>query len=221
MAFLDLVATSADLFIGVGESERKFPLLTYRVRLGRRELVELPTGENLGDLDGRVTLVTEIESAPGDDKAVGVMHYSERFDSDFDSFAARYLVQVRVSESQLRDLISSARAGRIPSNIGVEVEGMEYGHLPDGSDKKWDTKSSPRLKVSSLQLTLPLAGPAADDDMEADPRTDATPPTKAQLNLLAEKMDLLTAVTQRGLRGLTWALVIIGFVGVYLYRNHI
>lgn len=62
------------------------------------------------------------------------------------------LIRVQQSATAFDALLNTLRAGRLPTEIFVCVEGMEK----KGDWTKWDTASLPKLVVSSTSLEIPL-----------------------------------------------------------------
>ena len=140
MAGIEFVATSARYYTSVGEYQNSAPGLSYGVRLADGEAMELATGENFKELEGNVSLRTSATSVPLHVKQVGTFHYFEGHADPFEPSGPSYIVEVVVTAQQLNDLLVAARTGRIPSQIFVHVENMEYDWRPDGSGRSGITR---------------------------------------------------------------------------------
>lgn len=156
---LNFLAKSADLYIGV---RVPFPCpvgLTFRVQLILAE-IELATKDDFNDLDGRITILPEVEGAEDTRDGIGMMNFVEAVKTDYHNSPASWIADARIPKSQFDELLASVRAGQIPSNISIYVDGrevgLEFGWDPDGSEKKWDNRTYPKLKVAAVSFQIPL-----------------------------------------------------------------
>ncbi len=200
------------------------PGLSYKVRLAKNEWIELSTGFTIVDkkssavgldeekarrereefrpLEGGLWVSEENdESNEADRNGIGRITYWPA-DGDL-SFVDSYSVEVLVPKVTFNELLAATRVGRIPSHIGIKVEGMDFGSAPDGSMKKWDNKAFPELDVTSVDFTFSERPTVFDE---------ASPPTRSQVNELSEKLDRL----ESGLRTLLWAVLGIGVLMLIL-----
>ncbi len=219
MAQATFEATSAALLGSAGAHERASPGLSYDVRLGRGESISLTTSENFADLQGHLRLYPDTDPRRGQDKATGFIAYLEARSAVHDSCPPSYLIQIWVPDVYFDELVSAARHGRIPSNMHVDIEGMDYDWQPDGSGKKWDNKESQHLKVTSFDFTLPLFLPPSTDEYQRSPSEEGMSPTRAQFDHLVQRIDRQTAETNERLTGLFWLAIIVGLV-ILWFRWH-
>lgn len=216
MAIVNFEAFSAELFASMGEFEKKSPGLSFGVRLAQRESIKLASGEKFEDLDGRVTVLPDTEAPGEDQKGFGTLHHFAACDDDFDPFPPSFIVQTVLPKHQFNELLSAAKLGRVPSVISVDIEGMEYDWQPDGSGKKWDNKTSPKLDVKSVRFNVPLASLSQDTDAEPRLCDNAMPPTRLQFEQLSQGIDRQGIEISKALKALLWAIIILGGVVVLL-----
>jgi|SRR5262249_51977384 len=186
------------------------PQLSYEVQLNRGEYIKLSSGENFRN--GVITIFPETDESNGDDrKTVGSIYYAPGFEDSDDlrlSSSATYEIRVLVPRVRFDELLATARLGRLPSQIWIHVEGMEY-RSPDGSSKEWDNKAFPRLAVESVDFYIPLAY-LTKDDKSTDAWGEVFPPTRSQINELSQKLDLLATDINSALRLLLWSVLVMG-----------
>lgn len=214
MAIIDFEAISADLSIGIGETEGSY--LSFRVRLSGNESVTLSTGESFDDLNGRVTVKPDRGEQREQEKQVGSVHYLEAFDDDIHPQPASYIVQATLPPNRFIELLSAAQFGRVPSEISVSIEGMEYDWQPDGSGKKWDNKNSPYLPVSSVNFLVPLLPFKQGEQTEMSHAEQLLPATRQQAEKIIESLDRRIAGVDEKLKQIIWAIVVLGGLLVYL-----
>jgi hypothetical protein len=193
--WLDAISVTLDNLFG------HLPRLTYQVHLPRHHYVELATGENFTDINGSVTILRDVGDSTEREEGVGSMRYVAPFrDSIEGPLPGAYGVEARVAPFTFDELLAAARIGRLPSFF-VDVEGLKFSGLPDGSGTKWDNKALPCLKITSIRFTLPLIT-ATDPDA-------SSPPSRSQVAQLSQRIDQFgTAITRR-LLWLLWALLAI------------
>jgi hypothetical protein len=206
MAIIEFEAISANLFASVGDFKEKYPVLSFRVRLAQGESMNLTSGEMFGELDGQVTVFPETTEAQEQLSGFGTLRYFAAIDDDFHSYPPNFIIQAALHMRQFEQLLSAAKLGRIPSEISVDVEGMEYDWRPDGSGKKWDNKASPRLPVNSVRFSVPLVCISDDDSSERHVSESAMPATRLQMDQLMQRLDSHS----KTLRHIFWAVVVLG-----------
>ncbi len=189
VAYVHFEATDAALSVG------KEPHLSYQVRLCGEKMywsIILSTEEKFEDLNGYIRVFPETDGSNEDDrKGIGWIVY-------LPEAPACYEVKVSVPKVQFDELLAAARLGRVPSDISVGVEGMDYvGHGVD--DLKWDNKTSPRLIVASIDFTF-----------------EVFPPTRSQLNELSEKLELVGIEIKTGFKSLLY--LVIGVLALMLMQ---
>ena len=206
MSIIDFEPVGAELFGGVGEFEKGYPGLSFKIQLAQGESLTLSSGEKSSELDGRVTVFPGTEEAEK-----GTLSYFPARNDEFYAFPPQFIVQTALPLNQFNELLSAAKLGRMPSTISVEIEGMDYDWQPDGSGKKWDNKALPRLAVSSMRFSVPLVVSHADDDSAQRGVTEnGMPATRQQLDQLMDRLDKVSSETNKALKKILWALVIVG-----------
>lgn len=238
VAMVSFEPTGANL--GVADKYQDQLVLSYRVQLARiyphrasRESITLSTEEKFEDLDSRISVLAETNELKNVDdrlhdrhlledgeKGIGFIQYVPAFSDDLGLYCrASCGVRVFVPKVTFDELLASARLGRLPSHISVEVEGMQYDWQPDGSGKKWDNKAFPELAVTSISFgTVPLVAQAMSSDFDQDLYNQILPPTRSQFNELAEKLGSLAIAIKTGLRSLLWAVLVIGTLILFFLR---
>jgi hypothetical protein len=215
MAIIEFEAISADLSVSVGEFEKKHPILSFRVQLIQGESMKLSSDEKFEDLDGRVTVFPDIGELQENQNAFGTLHYFAAHDDDFHPFPPSFIIQATIPASQFDELLSAAKLGRIPSEISVDIEGMEHDWQPDGSGKKWDNKASPRLPVNSVRFSVPLTPYAEEDGSERRPSENSMPAIRLQADQLMQRLDSHSSEISKTLKHVFWAVVILGGLLVF------
>lgn len=171
-------------------------MITFDLELAQRETVKTPEGEDLGQLDWRLTLnrYEALSDRPEHLENVGVMMF-------LDSDSPSCFIKIAVLEPEFDGLLAALQVGRMPSRISVEVKGLSYGHDPEGRDKVWNTKQDNHAAVNAVTqvaFTLPIGaeylGSAADGK-------DALPPT-------ASRIDAAQAEVRHELQGIRRALAL-------------
>lgn len=164
---LNFLAKSAYLYIGV---RVPFPCpvgLTFQVQLIWSE-IELATKDDFNDLDKRITILPEAEGAEDTCDGIGKMNFVESIKTDYQNVPAFWIADVRIPKPQFDELLTSVRAGQIPSNVLIYVDqrevGLEFGWDPDGSELKWDNKTYPKLQVAAVSFQIPLHQSNSIDD---------------------------------------------------------
>lgn len=198
------------------------PRLFYSARLGPDNYIKLSTGKNLEDLKGSISVFPETgdtlpgspdekdpytESEKKSPKVIGRIIYVPTYRHDGMSVPPSYEIQTIVPKISFDELLMAAHRGRLPSSIYIEVDGMEYGSAPDGSEKKWDNKTLSRLNVTSIDFLVPLViTPQATTSQQPEAPDETFPPTRSQVNALLGRLDLLAI----GIKNLFWAILAIG-----------
>lgn len=201
--WFDAISVTLDNLFG------DLPRLTYQVHLTRHHYVELATGEKFTDLNGSVTILRDVGNSTEPQEGIGSMRYFAPFrDSIEGPIPGAYGLEAHVAPFTFDELLAAARIGRLPSFL-VDVEGMKFNGLPDGSGKNWDNKAYPRLKITSMRFTLPLIS-ATDPDA-------SSPPSRSQLAQLSQRIDQLGTGIARRLMWLLWALLAV--CAVILFRR--
>lgn len=138
-------------------------LLSYQISLKPFTEIELTTKENFKDLIGHVTIRAKTERSEEKSEGIGKMLYSPAIENVDARYAdnARYIVNVFVPKSQFDEILATARAGYIPSDVLISVSGMDYGC--DEDDLLWNNKTFPQLQVDSIALTIPLSLSSVSD----------------------------------------------------------
>ena len=206
---------SVDLSVSVGECERKHPILSFRVRLFQRESIMLSSDEKFENLVGRVTVLPDVGDSQENQNAFGALQYFAAHDDYIDPFPPSFIIQTTISANQFDKLLSAAKLGRIPSEISVDIEGMEYDWQPDGSGKKWDNKTSPRLPVNSIRFSVPLVPYAEEDGSERRTSENSMPATRLQVDQLIQHLDSHSSEFAKTLKHVFWAIVILGGLLVF------
>jgi hypothetical protein len=216
-------ATDANLYLYPDEQ----PRLSYRVQLARirphrasRESIQLSTEEKFEDVNSYINVFTETAELKSKDdrKCIGHITYVPAFDDRYgpDSTPACCDARLFVPKITFDELLATARLGRLPSSIWIEVEGMEYDWQPDGSGKKWDNKAFPELNIISINFSLPLIAQVTNNNIDQHPFDQVLPPTRSQFNDLSEKLDRIAIETRRGLRTLIWVVLLVGAIFLFL-----
>lgn len=156
---LNFLAKSAELYIGV---RVPFPCavgLIFRVQLLLPE-IELETKDDFNEIAGCITVLPEAESVEDAHDGIGMMSFVESSNNDHHKSPASWISDARIPKSQFDELLTSVRAGKIPSNISIYVDGREvgltFGWEPDGSEIRWDNRKYPKLKVAAVSFKIPL-----------------------------------------------------------------
>lgn len=215
MPQISLIPTRAVLHMSRGEtlgSQGDRSRFVFKVKPDRplTNEIRLSTGEKFNELDGTVTF--QLGSPPADwptlkarhtplggEKEmaiIGTLTYSEKYEGDLGSEPASYSVEVFIDPSQFDQLVRSARQGKLPAYISIDVvgEGIKYGWEPDGSGKEWDNKARPQLPVVWVGFGVILAADASDVEEEpqpGQPSLEDLPPTRAQVAQLMAKVSQL------------------------------
>jgi hypothetical protein len=194
------------------------PRLSYEVRLAKDEMIELSSGFSIIDKENpfekeenrknyRPLKGSLLILAQNDEPSEGGIGRIIYWPADGAvSFVDTYSVEVLVPKVTVDELLAAAHLGRLPSRIGIKVEGIDYGWAPDGSIKKWDNKAFPELDVISVDFTFSAR-------LKPD---EASPPTRSQVSELSEKLDRLAIQIYNDFRSLTWVVLGIGVLMLLL-----
>ncbi len=147
------------LDLGVGKSPHG-PMtdiaLVYSLRLPLREELVLSTGENVREM--RIALRITTARQLNDPDCTGAAYYSASWEAEgfFDPAGIHFDADVPPERFSL--LLALARAGKHPRRISLQVLGMKYAPLSDGSVKEWDTadKSKQKLLISYIDFSFSL-----------------------------------------------------------------
>ena len=150
--------------------------LALRAHLSRRETLTVATGEELKDFEIYVTLSRNtgeslqwFRNKTGLEKAIGAAHYFPARASDvLPGTSASLIFQAYLEEPEHAALMDFARAGCLPREVTVGVDGIEYGSAPDGSDTRWDTAARPIVPITSIDFSIPVSGGRMEDDQDDD-----------------------------------------------------
>jgi hypothetical protein len=162
----------------------------------------------------RLRLVSRGEDQNED---LGAIYYSERSeDAEMGSHPAHIAAEVRVPRDKFDELLSLARIGRYPSEIDLQVSGMEYGPGLAGESKEWDTSSTSKRKgiVTYVGFALPLGGAAIQEAAEESGAPLDQPVTAQVLQAFAAQLQAIK-------NSLWWILFfLIALLVVLLWRTH-
>lgn len=201
MALTTFQAIGASFPVGAGDHASDKELLGFKVVLAGRDRWELTSGDKLEDVDGGVSVVRASSVAGVNQPTIGAMHFFERYDDDFVPSPASYIAEVILPDKDYDKLWEAAKLGRLPE-ITLDIEGMEYGSMPDGTDKKWDNVAKKDLPVKSASFHVPLVIAPALDPQERTQAEHLMPATRLQMDQFAT---LMMGATNR----IFWALVVI------------
>lgn len=199
-------------------------VLTYRVQLPRWQSIELSNGLKLQDIEGMLSVQCGDAGVRGEAEALGTFQFSAAWQDDIDPEPPRYYGYLNVTADQFRELVDAARAGLLPSDVGLQVTGLTYGGLPDGSQKKWDIgdekeRFNDRMRqlVRDFRFTIPLA----DSRLPVDEDYDTAEELNAVWRLPISRRDLKAAVEAiansqkpviQAIKALGWTIAIIALV---------
>ncbi len=155
--------------------------------------------EYLSNFESLVVRNRPTENNP-ENKKVGLLCYCSaseaRYDSPFRPPCCQ--VEVLVPKFTFDEMLATARLGRLPSSIWVDVKGMDS---EIGRGWKWDNRAFANLDIVSIGFGgVPLVAPAA-----ANKSDDLPAPTYSQLGELSEKLDRI----RDNLANLRWAVLAI------------
>lgn len=173
-----------------GSSHRR---LLFRVRLPEWDALELTSGDKFGTVDAIVEVVPKGLPSEHSPDSFGTLSFVRS-----DARRASLTVWISMSNDQFEDLVSTAKLGRIPSEIRIYVAGVfgEYGmeYLPGygqggPSGKKWDNVAHPHVPLESVAFKVPLVTNYDPEFKEQFYHQDTTPPTWGQINRLLQALD--------------------------------
>lgn len=173
MAYLKLWLSECSSSFGVG-GYRDGWQARWNAKMDWLESVKLSTGKNLADMRG----IFSIRAFDGDrgEEPLGFLHHIEPYPGSEDGVVKaspeHYSVEVLLPEKDLVELLRLERQGHGATNVSVDVPELQYGVLPDGSDKKWalaeDANQS--LPVTGITFWFPTQpSEVVDDDDEHKP----------------------------------------------------
>jgi hypothetical protein len=198
VSVLHFEAIGADLFARVGEYGMSNPGLTYKVRPGLGQTVELATEEKFRDLPGSVTVLPDTERPQEEQAKTGALHYFEHVSGEIIE-PAQYNIRVYLPQAQFDQLLSAAQRGRLPSEISVYVLGMNsIPWVPDTSSFEWNNKSSPRLPLGSVQFHVPLIAESS------------TASSHAHVDELSQRIDRIGMEIKGSLKPLLYVILLLG-----------
>lgn len=192
-------------------------LLVHEVKLTWRERLELGTGEKLSEVEMHLTFretapeftdwaterTKDVEDTFGDkeDRVFGLMTYHSGWEDrdGLHSSPASILFELYAPPSVMASLVRFAENGRFIKQARVEVKGLDYGHAPDGSDKKWLKNADQKmLPIVNVDYDLPLLEQPDDEPEPGEPTTpvgaDLAPVLKETLKWLKGAVWLLAAI---------------------------
>lgn len=147
-AYLSFVATSALLRMGWGEDEFSRPVLSFRVQLATGKYITLSSGVRLHEIKGEMDFYAEDGDPHEGPKVLGGLRYLERMEL--------LSAELALPTSHFNELLSAAKIGRMPSHIGIRVEGLEYESQFVSELMKWDDEAFPKLSVTSAAFRIDL-----------------------------------------------------------------
>ncbi|MCW5576762.1 MAG: hypothetical protein KIT13_11770 [Burkholderiales bacterium] len=185
-------------------------ILSYSVKPFRpsRNEVRLSTGDKFENLEGTLSfrcerLGEDVLTVPKTDilgnekpgetvKATGLLTYWGAIEDELDPHPAAYFAEVWLKPEIFEHVLSTARLGKMPSQISIQVVGgIKIGWEPDGSGKEWDNKDHPNLPIISVSMDVYLGVDPSSVEESADfgePALDDFPPTRAQIVSLENQM---------------------------------
>ncbi len=202
MPYLDLIFTDPTITYGIGESLNPGWCIVYRTRVrGLRSRVELASGGDLAKLEGR----TFIRVGHIGEEVVGLLHHLPASPGDaerlIEHYDEAYSVEFAMTGEQVVALIEAERLGRGPTGVKAQVQKLQYGWAPDGSETEWDNISERSLPMRSASFYFDNEAKSVGDDDAPSPVPEH-PATAAVTTL---RGDLKAAMT--------W---IIGLLGVLI-----
>lgn len=227
MAGITLDVVSAKLTSGFG-SEHGIDrdgawIIATGVKLAWRERLELGTGEKPSEMNWRLSFretnddliewakerTKGIEGHLGEDKEglTGILQYNPAW-VDRDGFGgtdASLSFDIFTPAHVLALLLRFAEQGRYPTEINVEVRGLDYGHAPDGSEKKWLNNAEQKmLPIISVSYELPLLEVPEPDYADDETKAKREPRTPVGIDLAPLLRELLKMQK--------WALLLLGAI---------
>lgn len=172
--------------------------------------VHLSNGKELRELPGYLFL-KPADEAIEHGKATGVIHFIEAYLGSSDGVVRpasdHYSVELTVPAVTLRDLFDLEQLGKGPPQASISVPGLDYGLLPDGSDKHWELgEKKHSLAVDGLTFSFPSAEPDGEGK-DFVPEIVEPDPTVAAIRALTTKFD---AMIQRLDKAIPWLLAGVG-----------
>jgi hypothetical protein len=128
--------------------------LSFRADLanGYRQHVDLTSDERtMADLDGTVAFEPDTtEAYMGFEK--GSLTYWKGSSDDIHPNPPNYLATLRMPQDDLTSLMKTIADGLPLMSVNISVDDMEYGWEPDGSGKKWDNATKPKIEITGYRL---------------------------------------------------------------------
>lgn len=122
-------------------------------------------------------------SEPIEDQPIGFLHYLAGYDdSDYGSKPESFFSEVYIDSMMFADLFSALKAGSIPDYISIDVGGMRYGWIPDGSEKIWDIEENRIVPITDISIRCPI--PVAIVDSSSKDRDEDWDSTEANFKTL-------------------------------------
>ena len=156
MINLNFLTESIHLNVGFGSevSANNQMRISYKVHLELRAELNLATEESFNNLRGFLT-VSSGNPSKINESTIGTLDFAvgRIADEHDDGYSSSYFISANVPQSVFDELLSSARAGYLPSCISVWVLGMKYNSV---GEIKWDNITLPTLNVSSISFSIPM-----------------------------------------------------------------
>lgn len=157
-----------------------------------------------------------VEGHLGQDKEslTGILQYNPAW-VDRDGFGgtdASLSFDIFTPAHVLASLVRFAEQGRYPTEINVEVRGLDYGYAPDGSEKKWlNNAEQTILPIISVHYGLPLLEVPEPDYADDETKAKREPLTPVGADLAPTLKEIL-----KWTKGAVFLLSLIAGVALFL-----
>ncbi len=223
MAILNFRPT--DLFTSAGFGEMAVPSQNWRLAFTTKsnwqETLELSSGEHIEDVKLYVNiraLTEEVvtwlrDRGEGWRSAIGTAQYFAQIEGTLEGMPPSLIFEAYVPLDDLDRLHRLAAIGKMPTNIRLEVSGVDYNWRPDGSGKKWNTSNLPILPITDLSFGVPLF--VSEETLERDP--DVAEPPKPLIIVAPDLKAQLTEIK----RSIQWTFaVMVVLVLALIFHRH-
>ena len=199
-------------FISVAEDS--YFKIVYDLKHDDWDELKLKNGNDLLSMPGTIHLRADDEPL-SDPKVIGALHYIDANEGSDDGVIREspqhFSVECSVPRATLDRIFDAEKFGLGPTNVGVSVSGgVNYGHLPDGSDMIW-TSENDWAYVSQLSFSF-RQRPSGDAENSADEEQDepenALDTIKNAIEAIGQKLD-------KGLLIITGLLTLIAALAIF------
>ena len=173
-------------------------------KLGRDETLELEDGTPMKGVEWNFGAARKTETQ----EHLGYICYFSPTKDPYGSLSQpeKFFAEIEVADREFDSLLTSLRTTIAAPTILISIDGLEFGIDPEGRDLIWKNKTNPRLPITSVGFTWPIAKYPPLDEAEGEGNDMDTPdvPDTSKVPVSVSDLRQATVTVKESLRFIAW-----------------